>query len=285
MKKITLLFITLLFTVVMSAQTTLSHSTDQTIANGMVACANSDEGTTSENNYYRSYTPSNFGETGTLNAVGVKFAMSFTDTGGTNPSLSIGVKVYTTDGAFPGGTLTQIAAGLTSMTVAENLTLIEVDFGGAMVNFDASDEIVVEIHTDSASDAAVDYRIAGNDLGEGAPTYIASTDCGIMNPVTYASLNFNSSHAIIDLVVDASTTATVNQNTIEGLSVYPNPIKDVLNINYNEKINLVTVFNTLGQKVLETTSTVINMNSFATGTYVLKIETNDKIGTYKISKQ
>jgi len=127
-KKITLLLMTILSAYTMQAQDILSHSTDQTIANGLVACANSTDGFTTENSYWRSYTPADFSYTGMFDIQGVNFALSFTDTGGTDPSMIVLVKAYTSSSAFPGGGLTLVASKAVPVTVADNLSLIEVLF-------------------------------------------------------------------------------------------------------------------------------------------------------------
>lgn len=59
-----------------------------------------------------------------------------------------------------------------------------------------------------------------------------------------------------------------------SLTLYPNPVNDVLNINSPLTIKKVEVFNLFGQKTLTTTSARINTSILAKGVYVLKVETD-----------
>lgn len=72
-------------------------------------------------------------------------------------------------------------------------------------------------------------------------------------------------------------------------SIYPNPVKDVLNISYFKNITNVEVYNLLGQKMLQKTinesSGVLNMESLATGAYVVKIYAEGQAQSIKVMKQ
>lgn len=64
------------------------------------------------------------------------------------------------------------------------------------------------------------------------------------------------------------------------LSVYPNPVKDVLDVNYSAGISELSVFNFTGQKIHSSkhngTSAKINVESWQKGTYILQL--TDKNG-------
>lgn len=73
------------------------------------------------------------------------------------------------------------------------------------------------------------------------------------------------------------------------LTVYPNPVKDVLNLSYAQNITNVAVYNLLGQKVIEakqhTNSVQIDMSSLASGSYIVKVASDNQIKSIKIIKQ
>ncbi|MDR6967472.1 hypothetical protein J2X31_001483 [Flavobacterium arsenatis] len=77
-------------------------------------------------------------------------------------------------------------------------------------------------------------------------------------------------------------------NSINHLSFYPNPVKDILTISNTEEITSVSIFNILGQKVQETSLNVkeakIDMSNLATGSYIAKVMVNDQVETIKILK-
>ena len=77
---------------------------------------------------------------------------------------------------------------------------------------------------------------------------------------------------------------TFEENTV---SVYPNPAKNVLNINANSNINRVEVYNMMGQLVGSYTAndvnTQINTTSYANGVYTVKISTENGTTTKKFT--
>jgi hypothetical protein len=79
------------------------------------------------------------------------------------------------------------------------------------------------------------------------------------------------------------------ENAIDGLSYYPNPVTNELHISAANTIESVTLYNMLGQEVSRITPNEIraelNMSSLSTGMYVMQIGSNGQSGTYKILKQ
>lgn len=74
--------------------------------------------------------------------------------------------------------------------------------------------------------------------------------------------------------------------SIEKAAIYPNPTKDVVNINTTLKISKVTVFGADGKQLLEDSSSKINVSKLPAGVYLLKIDLADgKSSTQKIVKQ
>lgn len=77
-----------------------------------------------------------------------------------------------------------------------------------------------------------------------------------------------------------------SQETIEGLSFYPNPVTNG-KIYISSKLNAdkqVTIFDVLGKKVLQTllTSKELNVASLSPGVYIIKIEEGDASATRKL---
>lgn len=82
-----------------------------------------------------------------------------------------------------------------------------------------------------------------------------------------------------------STQEVLAQNAV---SIYPNPVKNDLNIVSKEKIEKVDIYNVVGQKVL--TQTQLNNNSIsvsqlAKGTYILKVKTKLGVRNFKFIKE
>lgn len=82
-----------------------------------------------------------------------------------------------------------------------------------------------------------------------------------------------------------SVTAHVTTDGIAELDgsvvVYPNPTSGLISISA-EGIKAVTVINALGQKVLETTDTAIDLSQFGDGLYMLRIETTETLAIKRV---
>ena len=76
---------------------------------------------------------------------------------------------------------------------------------------------------------------------------------------------------------------------IGEISVYPNPVKDILNISSKKKIKEISVFNIAGQKVLNSINVKngqLNVSSLSSGVYVFQVKMeNGKVETFKIIKK
>lgn len=94
---------------------------------------------------------------------------------------------------------------------------------------------------------------------------------------------------IIDELRVATTPAgllKVEQNNIEGLAIYPNPVSNgVFYINtQNNDTKEVAIFDILGKQVVKTlvTDTAVNVSALKTGVYVVKITEAGKTATRKL---
>ena len=80
-----------------------------------------------------------------------------------------------------------------------------------------------------------------------------------------------------------------NDFKTEGLSYYPVPVNDVLNVSYSADISHIAVINILGQQVIykqpKALTTLIDMGSLPTGVYIISINSGESIGTFKVVKE
>lgn len=78
----------------------------------------------------------------------------------------------------------------------------------------------------------------------------------------------------------------IEENELNGVSVYPNPAKDMLTVEA-ENISGIAIFNSLGQRVyaedVNANEHIINISGFEAGIYMVKIMTNSGEVTKKIS--
>ena len=67
--------------------------------------------------------------------------------------------------------------------------------------------------------------------------------------------------------------------------MYPNPVNDVLNIEIENEIKSVEIYNIQGQKVLQSSNKQIETNSLNSGIYMVRVEdVNGAVATQKLMK-
>lgn len=183
---------------------TLWQNTDTTtvIANNSISCNLAGEH--ADNSYWRAFTPSVFGETGTFTVTAVRIGVEEA-TSGSGGDQPITVRIYTNSGgAFPAGTRTLI--GTTNTTVANGALFFQ-DIAVSAPMQPVATEIVVEIFTPNGQTPNHRFFIGSNNLGQSAPSYISAADCGVPNPINVATAGAPNMHTLIGLVGNNIPTA------------------------------------------------------------------------------
>ena len=74
---------------------------------------------------------------------------------------------------------------------------------------------------------------------------------------------------------------SVDDYSLDGISLYPNPTSDIINIDYNGDIT-VKVYDIEGKVMLITNDEIIDVQDWVKGAYYFRIEDNDNsLTTYK----
>jgi len=299
MKKITLLLCGLTLSVASYGQQILSHSTENVFQFGSIACANdpdqvpgSGDEATSDNIYYRTYTPSNFEFTDTFTIMGGQSFFTFTDIGGNGAIGGGTLRFFTSDDVFPAGNLTEIASQPFDLSTDDNGVLRQIMLD-TPVDVDSNTEIIIafDLPASDVSPNNIDNRVGGNDLGEDAPSYISSIACGINSPTTFSAINFPDNHLIIDLIGDGNVLSVGDNELSESITVFPNPTAGDLNINFSKNFDTtnINIININGQTVINTTvngigNRTIDTNSLATGVYFAQLSNDVGTTTIKFIK-
>jgi hypothetical protein len=75
----------------------------------------------------------------------------------------------------------------------------------------------------------------------------------------------------------------------KAFASYPNPVVDILNLSYSKNIDKVHVINLLGQEVItksiNATDAKVDMSALASGTYLVKVTSNNEVKTIKVVKE
>ena len=81
---------------------------------------------------------------------------------------------------------------------------------------------------------------------------------------------------------------SVANNTLGGFTYYPNPTNGALSLKSVNNIEKVTIFNLLGQKVMDAnigaTTSELNISNLKTGTYLMQVTVDGQTGTFKVLK-
>ena len=78
----------------------------------------------------------------------------------------------------------------------------------------------------------------------------------------------------------------VTEFSDDSIKLYPNPVRNTLNIQLEERLEKVEVYSILGRKVLENTTSNVNVSNLSSGMYLLKVYTQDcKVGVKRFVKE
>lgn len=74
-------------------------------------------------------------------------------------------------------------------------------------------------------------------------------------------------------------TANIDENTVSGLNVYPNPVNDVLNFKVDGEISNITIMTLDGKIVKSANTSLVNVSELNSGLYLYQIKVDDKFAT------
>jgi len=90
------------------------------------------------------------------------------------------------------------------------------------------------------------------------------------------------------LAVTVYSALGTNNYAIKNLKIYPNPTKNNLNINAENDISLVEIYNSLGQKIISKTNSsdqlFVDLSNISSGVYFIKTYSGENIQFTKIIK-
>lgn len=156
--------------------------------------------------------------------------------------------------------------------------------------WDGTSNIVVGVH-EKTSDYNCTAEWSSYEAGSnrGISYYSDTTNPNPETPPTSGS-NFSGPKSKIAQIQFA---AEVNLGTgnfdKNSFTAYPNPVKDILNLSFTQNISTVAVYNLLGQQVLfmrmNANKGQVDMSSLATGTYLVKVNSENAVKTVKVIKE
>ncbi len=282
-----------LFTWQASIAQQLTHSLSQTIDDGnSVACnfrdINGNIIYVEQNTFYRAFDLDDFGITSDYDITSIDYGIERLENAPAG-GYPVTIGIYTTSATFPSGTLTLVTE------VTENLQdqALVIRNVPITATIGASSEFVVAISipSDDPSEGGlgqVKFQIGSNDDGENDPSYLSAPDCSLSVPTPFIDQGRPDLNMVVNVNGNGATASTGNLDLVD-FSYYPNPVKDELRMQAKEAITSVSVYNILGQQVKSfkpsDLEAKLDLTSLVSGTYMVKAQVNDRIGTFKVVKE
>ncbi|WP_264520189.1 T9SS type A sorting domain-containing protein [Flavobacterium sp. N1994] len=101
--------------------------------------------------------------------------------------------------------------------------------------------------------------------------------------------NSNGWGPVFKNVISVQTSLATADLDLKNVVLYPNPVKDMLNISGEKNITIVAVYNVLGQEVLtkffNSNEVAFDISSLTSGTYFVKVYADGLVKTMKVIKE
>jgi hypothetical protein len=145
---------------------------------------------TADNSYYRVFDLAAAGVTGDLTISSVTVGVEDAESGG-GGGQPAGVKLYTLNGNFTLGNLTQLASA--NVTVQDVAAPAQGTTGGQLIDFPisatapAGSQLVVEFHSPDGGNDGNFLYVGSNTAAQTGPTYVRAANCSVNQPTDAAS--------------------------------------------------------------------------------------------------
>ena len=189
----------------------LTHSVSQEVlAGNSIQCGRGTGVTRShaDNSYWRAYDLEEFGITGNFDVDSVQVGVQLA-TSGSEAGQPVIVRLYTTNGDFPGSGRTLIGSTL-YMLPDQSLSIASIPVNATAFS---GTTLIVEIFTPDGGSGPNNFFIGSNGAGETAPSYQSIPACGIPDPTPMVEIGFDDVHFVLNVVGNESASwLTVNPN-------------------------------------------------------------------------
>ncbi|AWA29761.1 hypothetical protein HYN48_06540 [Flavobacterium magnum] len=160
--------------------------------------------------------------------------------------------------------------------------------GDTAQDFEPGDTLA-ELEVEGENISWWDAPTEGNELPDTTPlvnglTYYAQSEN--VNGCPNTENRMAAQRLAVTVTQVALGTAEFDNSTF---TVAPNPVKDILRVNFSQNINSLEVYNLIGQRVLHaapgTPHAQINLSGLPAGGYLMQINAGDNVKTVKLVKQ
>ena len=224
-----------------------------------------------------SVTP-NFPPIGTICSNATAPVLATTSPNGVTGTWSPATVNTTTGGTYVFTPTAGTCASTQSLTVAVTTAPSQPTGEAAQTGSTLADLVVLPstvIWYGSASDAST----GNNALALSTP---------LADSATYYAVQVSGSCRSAALAVTIDFDLSTPSFGLKALKVYPNPVRDIVNISYSGSISSYKLYNTLGQQLtsknVNANETTIDMSSLAAGSYLLEVTSEGKSRMVKLLK-
>lgn len=207
-----------------------------------------------------------------------------------NPGALLGSSVA----VAPTTTTTYTVTATNTTTTCSTQATVEVAVNAAPT---PTGDAIQTIEVSNAADATIaDLVVNGTNLTWYASEEDASDDVNVL-ALTTQLVSGNTYYVVqssvngcrsLPLAVTVTVTLGNTSFDLAGLKFYPNPVTNVLNVEYTDNITSIEVFNMLGQtidaKKVNAINTTVDMAHLTRGTYFVKVQAANASRTIKVLK-
>lgn len=163
---------------------------------------------------------------------------------------------------------------------------------------DVAQDVVI-----SLCDGGTDYdsllRVFDDECNLVNEIAVNDDSCGLQSEVeffaaegsTYTIMveGFGANTGNYSLAISCEPNLSVDSAEFNNFNFYPNPAQDRINLDAQQSIEQVTIFNMLGQQVLNqkvgVANTQLDVSNLASGNYIMQVIIDGQKGVYKVLKQ
>lgn len=159
----------------------------------------------------------------------------------------------------------------------------------AITGLDTSFDAQLDVYTGACGGFTGCVGSADDDIDGGDETVTFNSTLGVTYFVNVGNMNDTTDAPEGNFTMRISSSAMGNDDfAMENFRAYPNPVKDILNLSYDQEISNVEVYNVLGQKVLgqaiNASQSQLNVSSLTAGTYLVKVVSGNQSKAIRIIK-
>lgn len=181
------------------------------------------------------------------------------------------------------GTLTSNGCTIATNSVVVTVNNTAAPTGASPQSFNAGQTLADLVVTGSN----IVWYASSSDAASAINPLPASTPL-VDNTTYYATQTISSCPSTASLAVLAQVALNTNGFDLSKFKFYPNPVHDILNIDYAQSISKVEVYNAVGQlvsvKYQTGVSTKVNMSTLSDGVYLIKLSSENSTQIIRVVK-